>query len=60
MNEIRKFLQYCFFFTCFRHLQIPQLPAGLQIMADKGFQNQRPLLIPAGPRNQQIRGIMER
>ena len=33
----------------FRHLQIPPLPNGLQIMADQGFPNIPPLLLPVAP-----------
>ena len=45
---------------CFcRHLNIPNLPQGLQIMADRGFQNRAPLLLPVDNNGQAIRGAME-
>ena len=32
--------------TCYRHLNIPPFPQGFQIMADQGFANRSPLLVP--------------
>ena len=45
--------------TCYRHVAIPNLPANLQIMADQGFANRRPFLLPVGVRGQQVRGIIK-
>ena len=47
------------FSLVFRHIQIPQLPQGLQIMADQGFPNIARLLLPVGPHGQEMRGIMK-
>ena len=43
-----------------RHLQIPALPAGLQIMADQGFANRRPLLLLVSRLGIQMPAEMER
>ena len=43
----------------FSHLQIPRLPQGFQIMADQGFPNRSPFLLPVGVRGQQVRGIIK-
>ena len=45
----------CFFFS---HIQFPVLPPGLQIMADQGFANQSPILIPMSHRGNNMRGPM--
>ena len=45
---------------CFRHLTLPALPQGLQIMADLGFQNKSPLLLPISNNGNCMRGIMEK
>ena len=41
-----------------RHMNLPPLPCGLQIMADQGFQNQSPLLVPIGNNGNLLRGII--
>ena len=43
----------------FRHLALPNLPMGLQIMADRGFQNRPPLLVPVGNQGQGLQGPIE-
>ena len=45
--------------TCFRHIQLPPFPQGLQIMADQGFANRSPLLVPVSPQGNPMRGIMK-
>ena len=42
-----------------RYIQLHRLPNGLQIMADQGFANQPPLILPIGPNGQRLRGIIE-
>ena len=42
--------------TCLGHVRIPALPNTLQIMADKGFVNQRPILVPISRRGNLVRG----
>ena len=46
--------------TCLGHVRIPALPNALQIMADKGFVNQRPILVPISRRGNAVRGLIRR
>ena len=41
-------------------MNIPPLPNGLQIMADQGFPNIRPLLLPVVQQGQQLPPRMRR
>ena len=43
----------------FSHLNLPQLPQGLQMMADQGFANRPPILLPISRLGQPMRGIMK-
>ena len=40
--------------SCFWHINLPHFPHGLQIMADQGFANRAPLLIPVNPLGQAL------
>ena len=46
--------------TCLDQVCIPVLPQGLQIMADQGFANQRPILIPLSRRGNPLQGTIRR
>ena len=46
--------------TCLDQIRIPVLPQGLQIMADQGFINQRPILVPLSRRGNPLRGLIRR
>ena len=43
-----------------RHINLPFLPPGLKIMADKGFAHRDPLLIPLPRNNIQMSDLMRR
>ena len=43
-----------------RCLCLPVLPQGLQIMADQGFANQSPILIPLSGHGRPMTGVMKR
>ena len=45
--------------TCYRNVTLPAFPQGLHIMADQGFANQSPLLLPIDRRGRIMRGIMK-
>ena len=45
--------------TCLDQIQVPALPAGLQIMADKSFVNKSPYLVPISGRGMSIGGLMK-
>ena len=51
---------YVFVFLNFRRIRLPVLPRGLQIMADQGFANHTPLLIPLSRQGDPMRGMMKR
>ena len=44
---------------CFRHIKLPPFPQGLQIMADQGFANRSPLLVPVSAQGNPMSGIMK-
>ena len=46
--------------TVLNSINIPALPQGLQIMADQGFANQSPFLIPISRRGQALRRAIRR
>ena len=46
-------------FHFYRHINLPPFPQGLQIMADQGFANKTPLLLPLSMQGNQMRGMME-
>ena len=45
--------------SCYRHIQLPPFPQGLQIMADQGFANRSPLLVPIGHQGAAMQGLMK-
>ena len=43
-----------------RYINVPVLPAGLQIMADQGFENRLPIIVLPRVNQPQIPAIMRR
>ena len=58
------FFQYCHpacaFFKIVRNVNLPVLPAGLQIMADQGFEHRHPILVLPWANQPQVARIMRR